>query len=199
MSDDDRDIDVESDEEDDLGVPGVNTQFMTQAEKRAHHNALERKRRDHIKDSFHSLRDSIPSLQGEKIILEFSRFEHSSVCVIILGGQNTFLTSDIISLQASRAMILKQATDYIQFMAKKNGSIQADIDDLKRQTAVLEQQVRALEKAKTTGSFAVQSSALCASPTFGGKSNLDLGTDSDSSSSGASLGNRRKRLKKTNS
>ena len=144
-------------------------------------------------------------------------------------------------------MILKQATDYIQFMAKKNGSIQADIDDLKRQTAVLEQQgdtfiqnlyiclvynlplcnrivlgliviicmhhilsvvicnfiylfaVRALEKAKSTGNFAVQSSALCASPTFGSKSNVDLGTDSDSSSSGASLGNRRKRLKKTNS
>ena len=38
-----------------------------QAEKRAHHNALERKRRDHIKESFHSLRDSIPSLQGEKV------------------------------------------------------------------------------------------------------------------------------------
>lgn len=39
-----------------------------QAEKRAHHNALERKRRDHIKDSFTSLRDSVPSLQGEKVV-----------------------------------------------------------------------------------------------------------------------------------
>lgn len=38
-----------------------------QAEKRAHHNALERKRRDHIKDSFHGLRDAIPTLQGEKV------------------------------------------------------------------------------------------------------------------------------------
>lgn len=38
-----------------------------QADKRAHHNALERKRRDHIKDSFHGLRDSVPSLQGEKV------------------------------------------------------------------------------------------------------------------------------------
>ncbi|MED6287178.1 hypothetical protein CHARACLAT_013707 [Characodon lateralis] len=37
------------------------------ADKRAHHNALERKRRDHIKDSFHGLRDSVPSLQGEKV------------------------------------------------------------------------------------------------------------------------------------
>lgn len=41
--------------------------FSLQADKRAHHNALERKRRDHIKDSFHSLRDSVPALQGEKV------------------------------------------------------------------------------------------------------------------------------------
>ena len=37
------------------------------ANKRAHHNALERKRRDHIKDSFTSLRDCVPALQGEKV------------------------------------------------------------------------------------------------------------------------------------
>jgi Max protein len=35
--------------------------------KRAHHNALERKRRDHIKDSFHTLRDAIPNIKGEKV------------------------------------------------------------------------------------------------------------------------------------
>uniref|UniRef100_A0A8B9WHU1 Protein max n=1 Tax=Bos mutus grunniens TaxID=30521 RepID=A0A8B9WHU1_BOSMU len=85
-----------------------------QADKRAHHNALERKRRDHIKDSFHSLRDSVPSLQGEK---------------------------------ASRAQILDKATEYIQYMRRKNHTHQQDIDDLKRQNALLEQQVRALEKA----------------------------------------------------
>lgn len=41
-----------------------------QVDKRAHHNALERKRRDHIKDSFSGLRDSVPSLQGEKVKLK---------------------------------------------------------------------------------------------------------------------------------
>ncbi|XP_029340179.1 protein max isoform X2 [Mus caroli] len=91
MSDND-DIEVESD-----------------ADKRAHHNALERKRRDHIKDSFHSLRDSVPSLQGEK---------------------------------ASRAQILDKATEYIQYMRRKNHTHQQDIDDLKRQNALLEQQER---------------------------------------------------------
>ncbi|XP_077477437.1 protein max-like isoform X3 [Stigmatopora argus] len=89
------------------------------ADKRAHHNALERKRRDHIKDSFHGLRDSVPALQGEKV-----------------------------SQNASRAQILDKATEYIQYMRRKNHSHQQDIDDLKKQNAVLEQQVRALEKAK---------------------------------------------------
>lgn len=45
-----------------------------QADKRAHHNALERKRRDHIKDSFHGLRDSVPALQGEKVRGTFNYF-----------------------------------------------------------------------------------------------------------------------------
>jgi len=102
MSDDEKDVDIESD-----------------ADKRAHHNALERKRRDHIKDSFSSLRDAVPSLHGEK---------------------------------ASRAQILKKAAEYIAYMRRKNTTVQADIDDLKRQNKVLEEQiVRTLEKAKSSG------------------------------------------------
>nr|XP_020026519.1 protein max isoform X9 [Castor canadensis] len=65
MSDND-DIEVESD-----------------ADKRAHHNALERKRRDHIKDSFHSLRDSVPSLQGEKLCFLFWE-----LCALVLHSQS---------------------------------------------------------------------------------------------------------------
>ncbi|XP_042116741.1 protein max isoform X3 [Peromyscus maniculatus bairdii] len=106
MSDND-DIEVESDEE--------QPRFQSAADKRAHHNALERKRRDHIKDSFHSLRDSVPSLQGEK---------------------------------ASRAQILDKATEYIQYMRRKNHTHQQDIDDLKRQNALLEQQGK--DKETTT-------------------------------------------------
>lgn len=133
MSDDDRDIDIDSDE----GEDSDNTksqprnssggQFYSQAEKRAHHNALERKRRDHIKDSFTSLRDSVPSLQGEKVSKR--------------------------SEKASRAQILKKAAEYIQFMRRKNNSHQQDIDDLKRQNSLLETQIRSLEQAKATGNF----------------------------------------------
>lgn len=46
-------------------VPNL-PQQASKADKRAHHNALERKRRDHIKDSFTVLRDSIPTITGEK-------------------------------------------------------------------------------------------------------------------------------------
>jgi len=122
MSDDDRDIDIESDDGDDSDSRlrhSNNTQYYSQAEKRAHHNALERKRRDHIKDSFSSLRDAVPSLQGEKV--------------------------------ASRAQILKKAAEYIQFMRRKNTSHQQDIDDLKRQNTLLESQIRSLERASLTG------------------------------------------------
>ncbi|CAH0728320.1 unnamed protein product, partial [Brenthis ino] len=127
MSDDDRDIDIESDAENDsdsrpharssMGGSG----YYSQAEKRAHHNALERKRRDHIKDSFTSLRESVPALQGEKV--------------------------------ASRAQILKKAAEYIQFMRRKNNVHQQDIDDLKKQNSLLETQIKALEKARATGNY----------------------------------------------
>ncbi|XP_077394059.1 protein max-like isoform X3 [Festucalex cinctus] len=126
------------------------------ADKRAHHNALERKRRDHIKDSFHGLRDSVPSLQGEKV-----------------------------RANASRAQILDKATEYIQYMRRKNHTHQQDIDDLKKQNALLEQQVRALEKAK--GNNQLQSnyssdSSLYTNRKGSAVSAFDGGSDSSSES-----------------
>lgn len=147
MSDND-DIEVESDED--------SSRFYGSADKRAHHNALERKRRDHIKDSFHSLRDSVPSLQGEK------------------------------TFKASRAQILDKATEYIQYMRRKNHTHQQDIDDLKRQNALLEQQVRALEKARSNSrlqsNYSSSDSSLYANPNGSTISAFDGGSDSSSES-----------------
>lgn len=58
--------DVDSDEGE--TASGVSPHFnsSSKAQRRAHHNALERKRRDHIKDSFRSLRQVLPNLRGEK-------------------------------------------------------------------------------------------------------------------------------------
>lgn len=122
MSDDDRDIDIDSDDGEDSDNTksqprnsGGNT-FYSQAEKRAHHNALERKRRDHIKDSFTSLRDSVPSLQGEKAsraqilkkaaeYIQFMRRKNNSHQQDIddLKRQNSLLESQIRQLEQARA------------------------------------------------------------------------------------------------
>lgn len=59
--DDDNNVDFDSDEDDE----GSSKQ-RSKGDKRGHHNALERRRRDLIKDSFCKLRDTVPSLQGEK-------------------------------------------------------------------------------------------------------------------------------------
>ncbi|XP_008311671.1 protein max isoform X10 [Cynoglossus semilaevis] len=154
MSDND-DIEVDSDEE--------SPRYHSVADKRAHHNALERKRRDHIKDSFHSLRDSVPSLQGEK---------------------------------ASRAQILDKATEYIQYMRRKNQTHQQDIDDLKRQNALLEQQVRALEKVKGStqlqANYSSSDSSLYTNPKGSAVSAFDGGSDSSSESEVEEPPNRKK-------
>uniref|UniRef100_A0A8C7DH01 Protein max n=1 Tax=Oncorhynchus kisutch TaxID=8019 RepID=A0A8C7DH01_ONCKI len=139
-----------------------------QADKRAHHNALERKRRDHIKDSFSSLRDSVPVLQGEKQSVK----------------------------QASRAQILDKATDYIQYMRRKNHTHQQDIDDLKKQNAMLEQQVRALEKAKgnTTlqANYSSSDSSWYTNPKGSTVSAFDGGSDSSSESETEEPANRKR-------
>ncbi|KAM9779402.1 protein max isoform X6 [Syngnathus acus] len=154
MSDND-DIEVDSDED--------SPRYHNVADKRAHHNALERKRRDHIKDSFHSLRDSVPALQGEK---------------------------------ASRAQILDKATEYIQYMRRKNHTHQQDIDDLKRQNALLEQQVRALEKVKGSAqlqaNYSSSDSSLYTNPKGSAVSAFDGGSDSSSESEPEEPPNRKK-------
>ena len=62
-----------AEQEDDGLSDTTSERYDAKADKRAHHNALERKRRDHIKDSFSSLRNAVPSFNGEKV--------QSSVCI----------------------------------------------------------------------------------------------------------------------
>lgn len=44
----------------------VKGQLHKDEDKRAHHNVLERRRRDHLKDSFSQLRESMPSFRNER-------------------------------------------------------------------------------------------------------------------------------------
>jgi Max protein len=70
----------------------------------------------------------------------------SKTALTICGAQSHYSKERM----ASRAQILGKATEYIQYMQRKNHKHQQDIDDLKRQDALLEQQVRALEKARSS-------------------------------------------------
>ncbi|KAH8332181.1 hypothetical protein KR074_004668 [Drosophila pseudoananassae] len=138
MSDDDRDIDIESDDDGDsdngLGSSRhTSTANFTQAEKRAHHNALERRRRDHIKESFTNLREAVPTLKGEKVKATYSI------------ENNMILTNNDFVIQASRAQILKKTTECIQTMRRKISENQKDIEEIKKQNIILDQQIRALE------------------------------------------------------
>ncbi|KAJ8399074.1 hypothetical protein AAFF_G00414530 [Aldrovandia affinis] len=159
------------------------------ADKRAHHNALERKRRDHIKDSFHSLRDSVPALQGEKVSAHPQRERG-------LPNGSAVCANDQSIKQASRAQILDKATEYIQYMRRKNHTHQQDIDDLKRQNTLLEQQVRALEKAKghtqLQASYSSSDSSLYTNPKGSAVSAFDGGSDSSSESEPEEPPNRKK-------
>ena len=60
MSDDEREIDVESESEESNTGSGNKRSL----DKRAQHSAFERKRRDHIKDSFEGLKNAIPTLKA---------------------------------------------------------------------------------------------------------------------------------------
>ena len=115
---------------------------MSTLDKRAHHNALERKRRDHIKDSFTGLRDAIPTMRGG---------DKSSRAQILKKA------SEYIQVIISFGVSYKNPNNYLchifQYMRRKNSLNQNDLDDLKRQNSHLEAQIRALERAKTAGNF----------------------------------------------
>lgn len=64
--DEDNNVDFDSEDDDD-GSTSQSSRYKAKGDnKRDHHNALERRRRDLIKDSFCKLRDVVPSLQDEK-------------------------------------------------------------------------------------------------------------------------------------
>uniref|UniRef100_A0A1B6MNM5 Protein max n=1 Tax=Graphocephala atropunctata TaxID=36148 RepID=A0A1B6MNM5_9HEMI len=136
MSDDDRDLDLES------------------AEKRAHHNALERKRRDHIKDSFSSLRDSVPSLQGEKVASRAQILKKAADYIQFMRRKNSAHQQDIDDLKRQNLLLESQTVNLFP--------------------------VRTLEKAKATGNYAVDQSELVLDSGYGHQESETDTSDSES-------------------
>ncbi|KAI8425047.1 hypothetical protein MSG28_006919 [Choristoneura fumiferana] len=82
--------------------------YYSQAEKRAHHNALERKRRDHIKDSFTSLRDSVPALQGEKVASRAQILKKAAEYIQFMRRKNNSHQQDIDDLKRQNNLLESQ-------------------------------------------------------------------------------------------
>ncbi|ENN72758.1 hypothetical protein YQE_10563, partial [Dendroctonus ponderosae] len=120
---DDRDVDVESDDGEDLDIRQTGArmssgnQYYSQAEKRAHHNALERKRRDHIKDSFSSLRNSVPSLHGEKV--------KASDYILYMKKKNNSHQQDIHDLKRQNSLLGAQIRTLEK--AKKSATFHSEL------------------------------------------------------------------------
>jgi len=120
MSEDERDIDVELDDGD-LG--GMDDEGGSLAgddgipeNKRALHNAMERKRRDSIKDSFRGLQECIPTLRGDKtsraqvlkktgdyIVHMQKKISNHQDEIKELKNQNTQLEAQIRALEKAKA------------------------------------------------------------------------------------------------
>jgi len=140
MSDDERDIDIELDSEDEGrgDGQGYGSTPANNEGRRAHHNALERKRRDHIKDSFTGLKDAIPTLQGDKSsraqilkkaseYIAFMRRKNTSHSNDIddLKRQNQHLENQIRSLEKAKSM--GQFTSAASILGGAGSSLQHDL------------------------------------------------------------------------
>lgn len=99
------------------------TAAMSEADrKRAHHNALERKRRDHIKDSFHTLRDAIPNIKGEKVSTSRAQILKAATDYIkTMKNRNTVYQNDI-ELIKKQNMEIENQIRQLEQKSKLNGN-----------------------------------------------------------------------------
>jgi len=119
-SEDERDIDVELDDGDLQGMDDEGGSLVGDdgipENKRALHNAMERKRRDSIKDSFRGLQECIPTLRGDKtsraqvlkktgdyIVHMQKKISNHQDEIKELKNQNTQLETQIRTLEKAKA------------------------------------------------------------------------------------------------
>ncbi|XP_018913318.1 protein max isoform X6 [Bemisia tabaci] len=98
------------------------------AEKRAHHNALERKRRDHIKDSFSSLRDSVPALQGEKVASRAQILKKAADYIQFMRRKNSAHQQDIDDLKRQNSLLESQK-QYLEKLMIQRANKKKQLDE----------------------------------------------------------------------
>ncbi|XP_004364652.2 max protein [Capsaspora owczarzaki ATCC 30864] len=78
--------------------------------KRAHHNALERKRRDHIKEKFNELRDTVPSIAGDKASRSLI-LNRATEFIVTMKQRNTAHEAEIDAIRKQNETLRKQILD----------------------------------------------------------------------------------------
>lgn len=114
--------DISDTEEDRSVLPSaleLNGQFDPKRHAREQHNALERRRRDNIKDMYTSLREVVPDTNGERV-------------------------------QASRAVILKEAIETIEKGQADNVALAAEIAKKETKNAKMKEEIARLKSKKAT-------------------------------------------------
>ena len=96
-------------EDDGSGFPSQ----LADSGKRAHHNELERKRRDHIKDSFSGLKDAIPTLQGDKCS-RAQILKKASEYIAFMRRKNGSHATDIEDLRRQNAHLENQVLNVLE-------------------------------------------------------------------------------------
>lgn len=80
---------------------------LNEDDKKAHHNFLERRRRDHIKGSFQQLSASIPTLQGERVS-RAQVLKTASEYIVSVRKRNSQMLSEVEALRRENSSLEKQ-------------------------------------------------------------------------------------------
>jgi len=98
-----------------------------QANKRDHHNALERKRRDHIKGSYSELRESIPTIRGTKAS-RAQTLQHTADHISEMRGKVEREAQENKRLDAALAKMAQDIKDADEELRKRGLEVPDDAD-----------------------------------------------------------------------
>ncbi|XP_057327683.1 protein max-like [Microplitis mediator] len=101
------------------------TRLMSEEERRAHHNALERKRRDGIKENFLELKETVNSLMPENTASSRTQILRKSAAFIrMMEDKNARHEQDIIILKRQNELLHQQISAIENTLTR----LEADVD-----------------------------------------------------------------------
>ncbi|CAP39833.2 Protein CBR-MXL-1 [Caenorhabditis briggsae] len=100
--------DIEEDQTAPIAPPGLPGQFDPKRHAREQHNALERRRRDNIKDMYTSLREVVPDTNGERVQASRAVILKRAIETIEKGQSDSAALSIELAAQEAKNQHLKE-------------------------------------------------------------------------------------------